>query len=56
MAKKRDGFLRMIKDCEKGGIGLILIKLVSRYARNIVDCISYVRKLKALGIDIYFEE
>lgn len=56
MVKKRDDFLRMIEDCEKGKIDLILIKSVSRYARNIVDCISYIRKLKALGIGIYFEE
>jgi len=56
MVKKRDDFLRMIQDCEKGKIDLILIKSVSRYARNIVDCISYIRKLKALGIGIYFEE
>ncbi len=54
--KKRDEFLRMIDDCEKGKIDLILTKSVSRYARNIVDCISYIRKLKALGIGIYFEE
>ena len=56
MVKKRDDFLRMIEDCEKGKIDLILIKSVSRYARNIVDCISYVRKQKALGIGIDFEE
>lgn len=36
MVKKRDDFLRMIEDCEKGKIDLILIKSVSRYARNIV--------------------
>lgn len=46
----------MIEDCEKGKIDLIITKSVSRYARNIVDCISYIRKLKALGIGIYFEE
>lgn len=56
LVKKRDDFLRMIADCEKGKIDLILIKSVSRYARNIVDCISYIRKLKALGVGIYFEE
>lgn len=56
LVKKRDNFLRMIDDCEKGKIDLILIKSVSRYARNIVDCISYVRKLKSMGIGIYFEE
>ena len=38
--KKRESFLRMISDCENGKIDLILIKSVSRYARNIVDCIS----------------
>ena len=54
--KKRDEFLRMIDDCEQGKIDLILTKSVSRYARDIVDCISYIRKLKALGIGIYFEE
>lgn len=54
--KKREEFLRMIEDCEKGKIDLIITKSVSRYARNIVDCISYIRKLKALGIGIYFEE
>lgn len=56
LVKKCDDFLRMIGDCEKGKIDLILIKSVSRYAKNIVDCISYIRKLKALGIGIYFEE
>ena len=54
--KKRDEFLRMIKDCEKGKIDMILTKSVSRFARNIVDSLSYVRKLKAMGIAIYFEE
>ena len=44
--KKRESFLRMISDCENGKIDLILIKSVSRYARNIVDCISYIRILK----------
>ncbi len=56
MVKKRDDFLEMIKDCEKGKIDMILTKSVSRFARNIVDSISYVRKLKAMGIGIYFEE
>ena len=56
MVKKRDHFLEMIEDCEKGKIDMILTKSVSRFARNIVDSISYVRKLKAMGISIYFEE
>ena len=56
IAKKRDNFLRMIEDCKKGKIDLILTKSVSRFARNIVDCLSYIRKLKAMGIGICFEE
>ena len=56
LARKRDDFLRMISDCEKGKIDLILTKSVSRYARNVVDSLSYLRKLKAMGIGIYFEE
>ena len=56
LTKKRDGFLKMIKDCENGKIDLILTKSVSRYARNVVDSLSYIRKLKAMGIGIFFEE
>lgn len=56
MVKKCENFLRMIKDFEKGKIDMILTKSVSRFARNIVDSISYIRKLKAMGIGIYFEE
>lgn len=56
LANKRDDFMRMIKDCEKGKIDLILTKSVSRYARNVVDSLSYIRKLKAMGIGIFFEE
>ena len=43
----RDNFLRMIKDCQDGKIDLIVTKSVSRFARNIIDCIGYVRQLKA---------
>lgn len=56
LARKRDSFLRMISDCEKGKIDLILTKSVSRYARNVVDSLSYIRRLKAMGIGIFFEE
>lgn len=54
--KKRPNFLRMIRDCEKGKIDLILTKSVARFARNTVDSLRYVRKLKAKGIGVYFEE
>ncbi len=52
--KKRDGFNRMIADCEIGKINLILTKEVSRFARNTIDTLSYTRKLKSLGVNILF--
>ncbi len=53
----RDSFLRMIEDCREGKIDLIVTKSVSRFARNIIDCIGYVRQLKAADppIGVYFE-
>lgn len=53
----RDSFLRMIADCKAGKIDLIVTKSVSRFARNILDCIGYVRELKAMHppIGIFFE-
>ena len=56
LAKKREQFIKMIRDCEKGKIDLILTKSFSRFARNTVDSLRYVRKLKALGIGVFFEE
>lgn len=56
LARKREEFLKMIRDCEKGKIDLILTKSFSRFARNTVDSLNYVRKLKALGIGVFFEE
>jgi DNA invertase Pin-like site-specific DNA recombinase len=46
--KHRDNFVRMIKDCEAGKMDLIIVKNVARFARNIVDCISYIRQLRAM--------
>ena len=54
--KKRKNFMRMIRDCDKGKIDLIITKSVARFARNTVDSLRYVRKLKAEGIGVYFEE
>ena len=56
LANKRPRFLDMIRDCEKGKIDYILTKSVARFARNTVDSLKYVRKLKALGIGVFFEE
>ena len=53
----RDNFLRMIDDCLSGKVDLVVTKSVSRFARNIVDCISTVRKLRSLDppVGVYFE-
>ena len=56
LVNKRDDFKRMIRDCKKGKIDLILTKSVARFARNTVDSLRYARQLKAQGIGIYFEE
>lgn len=54
--KKRTAFNRMIKDCKDGKIDRILVKSISRFARNTLDCIRFVRELKELGIGITFEK
>lgn len=54
--KKREGFNKMIQDALAGHIDLIITKSVSRFARNTVDSLTTVRKLKAKGIEIYFEK
>lgn len=55
-ADKRPEFQRMIRDCQNGKIDYIITKSVSRFARNTVECLEYVRSLKAQGIGIFFEE
>lgn len=54
--KNRDEFKRMIKLCKKGKIDMIVTKSISRFSRNTVDCLKYVRILKDIGVDVYFEE
>jgi len=54
--KKRDDFNRMLADCREGKIDLIITKSISRFARNTLDCLNYVRELKDLGIGIIFEK
>lgn len=46
----------MIKDALNGKIDLILVKSISRWARNTVDCVSTYRKLKAANVGIYFDK
>ena len=54
--KKREGFNRMIQDALAGKIDLIITKSVSRFARNTVDTLTAIRKLKEYGVEVYFEE
>lgn len=55
-AKKRPEFLKMIRLCRQRKIDLILTKSLSRFARNTVDSLNYIRELRALGIAVIFEK
>ncbi len=54
--KKREGFLKLLQDCEEGKIDLILTKSISRFARNTVDLLTTIRSLKSKNIGVYFEK
>lgn len=56
LAKKRPSFMQMMRDAEKGGFDLIVTREVCRFARNTVDTLEYTRKLKRMGIEVYFVE
>ena len=53
---KRKNFMRMLKDAEKGCFDLIITREVSRFARNTVDTLLETRKLKRMGVEVYFTE
>ena len=53
---RRDEFLRMVEDCEAGKIDIILTKSISRFARNTVDLLNTVRRLKEIGVSVRFEK
>ena len=55
-AQKRPEFLKMIRDAEKGRIDLVITKSVSRFCRNTLDGLDYVRRLKRCGVGVYFEK
>lgn len=55
-ARKREDFMRMIRHCRQKKIDVILTKSVSRFSRNTVDCLYYIRALKQLGIAVIFEK
>ena len=56
LKSKRNEFKRMLEDCENGKIDIILVKSISRFARNTVDLLDTVRHLKGLGIEVRFEK
>ena len=54
-AEKRPNFMRMIEDCRVGKIDKILVKSISRFARNTVDALNYIRELKDMSVSVCFE-
>ena len=55
-AVRRTEFQRLMSDCRKGKIDRVLVKSISRFARNTKDSLEAVRELKTLGISVYFEK
>ena len=53
--RNRDGFNSLMADAEAGKIDIILVKSVQRFARNTVDALTATRRLKALGVSVFFE-
>lgn len=51
----RKEFARMLEDCERGKIDIILTKSISRFARNTVTLLQTVRRLKTIGVEVRFE-
>lgn len=54
--KNREEFNRLIQDCMENKIDRIITKSISRFARNTVDCLNYIRQLKEKNIPVYFEK
>lgn len=54
--EKRTEFQRLMEDCRKGNVERILVKSISRFARNTLDCIGTVRELKQIGVSVLFEK
>ena len=55
-AQKRPDFQRLLSDCRRGRVDKILVKSISRFARNATDCLETIRELKAIGVGVCFEE
>ena len=54
--RKREEFNRMIEECMAGKIDMIITKSISRFARNTLDCLKYIRELKEKNIPVFFEK
>ncbi len=54
--KKREEFNRMIDECMAGNVDMVITKSISRFARNTLDCLKYIRQLKEKSIPVYFEK
>ena len=54
--EKRDEFNRLLADCEAGRLDIVLVKSISRFARNTVDLLETVRRLKEIDVEVWFEE
>ena len=55
-ADKRPEFQRLIADCTDGKVDLVMVKSISRFSRNTIDCQSYLKLLKEHGVTVYFEK
>lgn len=54
--KRRDEFNKLMRLCKQGKVDMIITKSISRFARNTVDCLKYVRMLREYNVDVFFEE
>ena len=54
--KKRDEFNKLIRQCKRSKVDMIIVKSISRFARNTLDCLKITRMLRELKVDVYFEE
>jgi len=54
--EERPGFQQLLADCRDGKVDMIITKSISRFSRNTITLLESVRMLKAMGVDVYFEE
>ena len=53
---RQENFLKLMEDCMSGMIDIVMTKSISRFSRNLVDTLQYVRMLKERGVTIIFEK